>query len=138
MPFHCEIIIQTAYLKSYYLIRLYCVVVKCIGAHLYYSVYMHPTMLISFVHSYIYDMQLAIVKHVAGYTPQLQLATYCMVYNFVIIKFYGWPLNHLDGKFMDFKLTEAQFYTQCHGNIQQISTQFTDLNFKVLPLTIKP
>ena len=37
--------------------------------------------------------------------------------NFMAIKFYGLPLNYLNEKFTDFNFTEAQFRTQCHGNI---------------------
>ena len=33
----------------------------------------------------------------------------------MIIKFYGFPLNHLDEKFKDFNFTEIQFCTQDHG-----------------------
>ena len=35
----------------------------------------------------------------------------------MVFKFYSLPLKHLDVKFMDLNFMEAQFCTQCHGDI---------------------
>ena len=57
--------------------------------------------------------------------------------NFTVIKFYGLPLNHLDEILTDFNFTEVKF---CARGQQYIvdSIQFTDFNFTVSSLTIKP
>ena len=39
---------------------------------------------------------------------------------------------------MDFNLTEVQFHAQGHDNYIIDSIQFTDFNFTILPLTVKP
>ena len=55
--------------------------------------------------------------------------------NFMVIKFYSLPLNRLDKKLTGFNFMEAQFRAQCHSNI---TVDFLDYNFTVLPLTLKP
>ena len=37
--------------------------------------------------------------------------------NFIVIKFYSLPLNHLDENSTDFNFIEVQFHTQGHGDI---------------------
>ena len=62
----------------------------------------------------------------------LVLPLYCMAQKF---KFASKSFRY---KFDGFSFMKAQFYTQCCGDVYQISIKWTDFSFAVLPLTVKP